>query len=130
LNLSAQPPTSSQGDEFLPVFSRAGLSRTATLVVALSLTAVSTGVVARTLGAAGTSDAGAIGLDRSNGATVGSDIPVSLESWRLAGLALYDSAAGSIAGSVRFEAAMAGNHAPAQHDAAAARLIERIRKVE
>lgn len=112
------------------MFSRAGLSRTVTLVVALSLTAVSTGAVARTLGAAGTGDAGAIGLNRSNGATVGSDIPVSLEPWRLAGLALNDAAAESIAGSIGFEAAMAGNHTPAQHDAAATRLIERIRKVE
>lgn len=112
------------------MYSRAGLSRTVTLVVALSLTAVSTGAVARTLGAAGTSDAGAIGLDRSNVAAIGSDIPVSLESWRLAGLAFYDSAAGSIAGSVGFESAMAGNHAQAQPDAAAAWLIEQIRKVE
>jgi hypothetical protein len=110
------------------VFSRAGLSRTVTLVVALSLTAVSTGAVARAFDAADTESA--IDPDRSNGATIGSDIPVSLEPWRLAGLAFYDSAAGSIAGSVRFEAAMAGNHAPAQHDAAATRLIERIRKVE
>lgn len=112
----------------MPVFSRAGLSRTVTLVVALSLTAVSTGAVARAFGAADT--ASVIDPDRSNDATIGSDIPVSLEPWRLAGLAFYDSAAGSIAGSVRFESAMAGNHAQAQPGAAAARLIEQIRKVE
>jgi hypothetical protein len=116
------------------VFSRAGLSRTVTLVVALSLTAVSTGAVARAFGAADTNSAGAIDLDRGNAATVGSEILVSFEPWGWAGLAFYDSGAKSwvrsISGSVRFEAAMAGIHAQAQRDATMARLIERIRKVE
>ena len=112
----------------MPVYSRADLSRTVTLVVGLSLTAVSTGAFARALGAADTKSA--IGHDRSNGAAIGSQIPVSLEPWRLAGLAFYDSGASSISANVRFEVAMAKIHAQAQPDPAAARLIERIRKVE
>lgn len=114
----------------LPVYSRAGLSRTVALVVALSLAAVSTGGVARAFDAAEPHSAGTIDLDRSNGATIGSEIPVSLEPWRLAGLAFYDFAGMAISGNVGFEAARAGIHAKAQHDPAAARLIEPIRKVE
>ena len=109
------------------MYSRAGLSRTVTLVIALSLTAVSTGVDARAFGAADTTSA--IDLDRSNGATIGSEIPVSLGPWRLAGPAFDDSGTSPFVG-VRFEAATAGIHAQAQPDAAPARLIERIRKVE
>ena len=109
----------------MPVYSRAGLSRTVTLVIALSLTAVSAGDVAR-----GVADTGSvIDLDRSNGATIGSEIPVSLGPWRLAGPAFDDSGTSPFVG-VRFEAATAGIHAQAQPDAAPARLIERIRKVE
>ncbi len=93
------------------MYSRAGLSRTVTLVVALSLTAVSTGAVARALDAAADGSAGAIDLDRGNDATIGDEIPVSLEPRGLPGLTSYDSAARSIAGSGRFEAAIAGNHA-------------------
>lgn len=110
------------------MYSRASLSRTVTLVVALSLTAVSTGVVARAFGAADTRSA--IDLDRSNGATIGSDILPSFEPCGLAGRAFYDSAISPVCGSVRFEAAMAGIHAQAQPDPAPARPIERIRKVE
>ena len=91
------------------MYSRASLSRTVTRAVALSLTAVSTGAVARALDAADTRSA--IDLDRSNDAAIGSQIPVSLEPWRLAGLAFCDSGASSISSSVRFEAAMAGIHA-------------------
>lgn len=91
----------------LPVYSRAELSRAVTLVVALSLTAVSTGGVARAFDPAEPDSAGAIDLDRSNGATIGSEPPFALEPWRLAGI-----------------------HTKAQHDAAAARLIEPTRKVE
>ncbi len=76
---------------FLPVYNRAGLSRTVTLVVALSLTAVSTGAFARAPDAVDLHG----DLDRGNGAAIGSQIPVSLEP-RMAGLACYDSAAGSI----------------------------------
>jgi hypothetical protein len=112
------------------VYSRAGLSRTVTLVVALSLTAVSTGAVARAFGAADTKCAGAIDLDRSNAATIGSEILLSFEPWGWAGLAFCDSGASSISGNVRFEAAMAGNYAPAPRDSAATRPIERIRKME
>lgn len=90
------------------MYSRAGFSRTVTLVVALSLTAVSTGAVVRALDAAATNSA--INLDRDNDATIGSEIPVSLEPRGLPGLTSYDSAAGSIAGCGRFEAAIAGNH--------------------
>ena len=110
---------------FLPVYNRAGLSRTVTLVVALSLTAVSTGAFARAPDAVDLHG----DLDRGNGAAIGSQIPVSLEP-RMAGLACYDSAAGSISANVRFEAAMAKVHAQAQPGPAAARLTERIRKVE
>ncbi|MDP1869335.1 hypothetical protein [Bradyrhizobium sp.] len=107
--------------------SRAGLSRTLTLVVALSLTAVSTGVVARAFGAADTRSA--IDLDCSGGATIGSEIPVSREPWRSAGLAFDDSGTSPFVG-VRFEAAIARINAQAQPDAAPSLLIERIRKVE
>ena len=75
------------------MYSRASLSRTVTLVVALSLTAVSTGVIARAFGAADLTSA--IDLDRRNDA-----------------------------------AAISGIHAQAQPDAAPARMIELIRKVE
>jgi len=92
--------------------------------------AVSTGAVARACGAADSKSAGTVGLDRSNGATIGSETLISLEPWKWAGPASYDSGTDSIAGSVRFEGAMAGNHAQAQRDAVAARLVERIRKVE
>lgn len=114
----------------MPVYSRACLSRTVALVVALSLMAVSTGGVARAFDAAEPNSAGAIDLDRSNGATIGSEIPVSLEPWRSAGLAFRDSGAMAISGNVGFKAAMARIHAGAAHDPAAARLIEPIRKVE
>lgn len=92
--------------------------------------AVPTGVVARAFGAADSRSAGTIDLDRSNAATIGSETPISFGPWEWAGSAFYDSGTSSIAGSARFEAAMAGNHAQAQCDAAAARLIEPIRKVE
>jgi hypothetical protein len=91
----------------LPVYSRADLSRAVTPVVALSLTAVWTGGVARAFDAAEPDRAGAIDLDRSNGATIGSEPPFALEPWRLVGF-----------------------HTKAQHDAAAALLIEPTRKVE
>ncbi len=110
------------------MYSRASHSRSVTLVVALSLTAVTTGVDARAFGAADTTSA--IDLARSNGATIGSEIHVSLEPWRLIGLASYDYGSSPVCGSVRFETATAGIHAQAQPDAAPARLIERIRKVE
>lgn len=109
------------------MYSRASLSRTVTRAVALSLTAVSTGVDARAFGAADTTSA--IDLDRSNGATIGSEIPVSLKPRRSAGPAYHDSGTSSFVG-VRFESAITGIHAHAQPDAAPARLIERIRKVE
>jgi hypothetical protein len=108
------------------VYSRAGLSRTVTLVVALSLTAVSTSAVAREFRAAGTKDAGA--LDRGNVATIGNEIPGSFDPRGFAGPASCDSGIRPIGSSIRFEAAMI--HAQAQRNPAAARLIERIRKVE
>jgi hypothetical protein len=110
------------------VYSRAGLSRTVTLVVALSLTAVSTSAVAREFRAAGTKDAGALDLDRGNVATIGNEIPGSFDPRGFAGPASYDSGTRPIGSSIRFESAMAGIQA--QRDPAAARLIERIRKVE
>jgi len=107
------------------VHSRAGLSRTVTLVVALSLTAVSTGAVACAFSAADPKSAGTIDLDRSNGATIGSKTLLSFGPWGLAGLALYDSRARSISGNIRFEVAMA-----AQRDPTAAQPVERICKAE
>ena len=109
----------------MPVYSRAGLSRTVTPVVALSLTAVSTGVAVCAFGAADTKSARTIDLDRSNGATIGSETLLSFEPWGLAGLAPYDSGANSISGNVRFEVATA-----AQRDPMAAQPVERIRKAE
>ncbi|MDP3691363.1 hypothetical protein [Bradyrhizobium sp.] len=111
----------------MPVYSRAGLSRTVTPVVAPLLTAVSTGVVARTFGAAGTRSA--IDLDRSNVATIGSEILLSFEPWGLTRQAPCDSGARPT-GNIRLDAAMAKIHAQTQHNPAAAPPIERIRKVE
>jgi hypothetical protein len=112
----------------LPVYSRAGHSRTVTLVVAPSLMAVSTGAGAREFRAAGTKGAGA--LDRGNVATIGNEIPGSFDPRGFAGPASCDSGTRPIGSSIRFEAAMVGIHAQAQRDPAAARLIERTRKVE
>ena len=97
------------------MYSRAGLSRTVALVVALSLTAVSTGAVAR-ICAADTSSA--IDLDRSNVA-------------RSAGF----SAGLNVAMPLRFAASIIATQRSSAsdrrtHAGAAARLIERIRKVE
>ncbi len=149
----------------MPVYSRAGLPRTVAPVVALSLTAASTGAAARefrvrgirsedcpTVQALPTVDAlrdtgrmiaensggrhqsqtgtGAIDLDRSNVATIGHEIPGGFASNGSVGPGFWDSGARSIYNSVRFEAAMPGIDAKAPRDAAAARLIERIRKME
>jgi TRAP-type C4-dicarboxylate transport system substrate-binding protein len=57
LNLFFPPQTSSQGD-WLPVYRRADLSRTITLVVALFLTAASTSAFAREFRAADTQNEG------------------------------------------------------------------------
>jgi len=184
----------------LPVYSRADLSRTAALVVALALTAFSTSAAAREFRAADTQNedyptvqalrymgrliaeksggrhqirvfhsrqlgeeketieqtrAGAIDLNRTNVALIGTFVPAmnvlampflfrsiehlqkvldgpigdeilgSFEPYGFAGVMIvtdFDRKP--------FEAAMAGIHAKAQRDPAAAELIERIRKVE
>jgi len=188
----------------LPVYSRADLSRTGALVVALLLTAVSTSAVAREFRAADTENedyptvqalrymgsliadqgggrhqirlfhsrqlgeekqtieqtrAGAIDLNRSNGALTGAFMPAmnvlampflfhSIEHLQKVpdgptGSAILDSfepygfiglAAGvSIVTDFDrkpFEAAMTGIYAKAERDPATAQLIERLRKVE
>jgi hypothetical protein len=57
-------------------------------------------------------------------------VPTGVVAWAFGAADSKSTITSSISGNVRFEAAMAGNHARAQHDAAAARLIEPIRKVE
>ena len=188
----------------LPVYSRADLSRTGALVVALLLTAVSTSAAPREFRAADTQNedyptvqalrymgsliadqsggrhhirlfhsrqlgeakqtveqtrAGAIDLNRTNGALIGTFMPAlsllampflfrSIEHPQKVpdgpiGSAIPDSfepygfvgpAAGVtiVTGFDRkpFEAAMAGIYAKAERDSATAELIERIRKVE
>ena len=107
------------------MYSRACLSRIVALVVALSLTAVSTGLAARRFRAA---DAHGEAPDRSNVAVApigiwmpGIDMPVD---------AAHISHHRRCCNSVGFEAAMAGIDAKSPRDATAARPIERIRKVE
>jgi TRAP-type C4-dicarboxylate transport system substrate-binding protein len=77
----------------LPVYSRAHLSRTVALVVALSLTAVSTGADARQFHAAG---------------PIGHEIPGGFEPCGFVGLAFYDSGARSIYDGVRPVRSIAG----------------------
>jgi hypothetical protein len=100
------------------VYSRAGLSRTVTLVVALSLTAVSTGAVARAFDAADTTGED---LNRSNVAValIGTYVPASM----LADTAPVSHHRASARGysSVRFEAAMAGIDAKVPRHGAADR---------
>jgi hypothetical protein len=96
------------------VYSRAGLSRTVTLVVAPSLTAVSTGAVAREFRAADTeSDA----ADRSNvaAALIGTFVPA-------VNVAAYATPVPPQPTAVI--------DAEAQLDTATARPIQRIRKME
>ena len=92
--------------------------------------AISTGEGAREFRAADTKGAGAIDLDRGNVATIGNDILGRFDPWGFAGPASYDSGTMPIGSGIRFEAAIPGIHAQARRDPAAARLIERIRKVE
>jgi TRAP-type C4-dicarboxylate transport system substrate-binding protein len=188
----------------LPVYSRADLSRTGALVVALFLTAVSTSAVSREFRVADTQnedyptvqalrymgnliaeqsggrhqirvfhshqlgeekqtiepiDAGAIDLNRSNGALIGTfvpamnglampflfrsiehlqkvlDVPIGnailnrFEPYGFAGLAAGVTIVTDF-DRKPFEAAMAGIYAKAERDPATAELIERIRKVE
>jgi TRAP-type C4-dicarboxylate transport system substrate-binding protein len=77
----------------LPVYSRAHLSRTVALVVALSLTAVSTGADARQFHAAG---------------PIGHQIPDGCEPCGVVGPAFYDSRARSISDGVRPVRSIAG----------------------
>ena len=105
------------------MYSRAGLSRTVTLVVALSLTAVSTGAVARAFGAAGAT--GAV-LNRSNVAValIGTCVPANVLA-DAAPVSHHRTAAKGGSG-VRFESALAGIHAKnaaRSHDGAADRTI-------
>ena len=124
----------------LPVYSRADVSRAVALVVALSLTAVSTSVDAREFHAAGpqSKDHPTVqALRYMDGIVAGKrgdrhQIPVfhprqpgeenETVGQRSAGAIDLDRKP--------FEAAMSGTAAGAQRDGAAARLIERIRKLE
>jgi TRAP-type C4-dicarboxylate transport system substrate-binding protein len=127
----------------LPVYSRAGLSRTVALVVALSLTAVSTGAAAREFRAADTQidDCPIVQALRYIGGMIAENSGgchqtrvfhsrqlgeerETIEQARAGAVDLNRSHA------ARIEAVMAGIDAKAQRDPAAARLIERIRKVE
>ncbi|MDB5581900.1 MAG: hypothetical protein JWR80_7076 [Bradyrhizobium sp.] len=100
------------------MYSRAGLSRTVTLVVALPLTAVSTGGVARAFDAADTTGED---LNRSNvaGALIGTYVPAHMEADTAPVSHHRTSARGY--GSVRFEAALSGIHAKVPRDGVADR---------
>ena len=112
----------------LPVYSRADLSRTVALVVALSWTAFSTGAAAREFRAAEISSEH---VNRSNVAVarVGTAIPARHVLVDTASVSHRATSAKDYTG-VGFEAAMAGIHAKAQRDSAAVLLVEPIRKME
>jgi hypothetical protein len=93
---------------FLPVYSRADLSRTVVFVVALSVTAAATAALAREFRAADTQN---------------EDYP-TVQARRYMGSLVTDFDCKP------FEPAMTGIYARAQRDPAAAQLIERIRKAE
>jgi TRAP-type C4-dicarboxylate transport system substrate-binding protein len=127
----------------LPVYSRAGLSRTVALVVALSLTAVSTGAAAREFRAADTQidDCPIVQAPRYIGGMIaensgGCHQTGVFHSRRLGEEkeTIEQARAGAVdlnrSHAARIEAVMAGIDAKAQRGPAAARLIERIRKVE
>ena len=101
------------------MYSRAGLSRTVTLVVALSLTAVSTGAVAREFRAADTTGED---LNRSNVAVtrIGTDLP-AIDVLADAAPVSHHRASAKGYSSVRFEAVMAGIDAKVPRDGAADR---------
>ena len=109
----------------MPVYSRAGQSPTVASVVAPSLTAVSTGMAARRFRAA---DAHSEAPDRSNVAVA--PIGICMPGINMPDDAAHVSHHRICCNSVGFEAAMAGIDAKAPRDSTAARLIERIRKVE
>jgi hypothetical protein len=100
------------------VYSRACLSRTVALVVALSLTAVSTGAVARAFDAV---EPTSEDLNRSNVAValIGTRVPAAMLA-DIAPVSHYRTSAGS-GSSVGFEAAMARIHAKAPRDGTADR---------
>jgi TRAP-type C4-dicarboxylate transport system substrate-binding protein len=147
LNLFFPPPTPSQGD-LLPVYRRADLSRTITLVVALFLTAASTSAFAREFRAADTQNEdyptvqallymGGRVAERSGGRhqikvfharQLGEEKETLERSHKQA-----EAAGVKIVTDVDRKpivAAMAGLYAKAQRDPAVAQLIERIRKVK
>jgi TRAP-type C4-dicarboxylate transport system substrate-binding protein len=141
LNLFFPPPTPSQGD-LLPVYRRADLSRTMTLVVALFLTAASTSAFAREFRATDPTvqallDMGSKVAERSGGRhqiNVNHSHQLDEETEALERLRKQAEAAGvKIVTDVDrkpFEAAIAGLHTKAQRDPAVAQLIERICKVK
>jgi TRAP-type C4-dicarboxylate transport system substrate-binding protein len=147
LNLFFPPPTPSQGD-LLPVYRRADLSRTMTLVVALFLTAASTSAFAREFRAADSQnedyptvqallDMSSMVAERSGGRhqiNVNHSRQLGEETEALERSRKQAEAAGvKIVTDVDrkpFEAAIAGIYTKAQRDPAVAQLIERIRKVK
>jgi hypothetical protein len=107
------------------VYSRAGLSRTAALVVAPLLTAVSTGAVAREFRAA---DTRSEAPDRSNVAValIGTCEPAMNVLVDATPVQSHRTSCNSVG----FGAVMAGIDAKTQLETATARPIQRIRKVE
>jgi hypothetical protein len=108
------------------VYSRAELSRTGAIVVAPLLTASSTSAAAREFRAAGTRSEDYPTVQASQVLVMSQKAGQSLsaEDRRT----FRDAAV--LSDRKPFEAAMAGIHATAQREPAAAELIERIRKVE
>jgi TRAP-type C4-dicarboxylate transport system substrate-binding protein len=110
------------------VYSRANLSRTAALVVALFLTAAATGAVAREFRAADT--------QKTFGESAVRSSRFMREKWKdLEQQSRRQAEAAGVAivtdfDRKPFEAAMAAIYQKAQRDPAVAQLIERIRKVE
>jgi hypothetical protein len=106
----------------LPVYSRACLSRTVTLVVALSLTAVSTGAVARELRAAHPAGE-AVDRGHVSAALIGTCVP-AVDIVADAAPVSHRQTSGNGYGSARFEAAVAAidaGDAARAHDGAADR---------
>jgi hypothetical protein len=131
------------GDE-VPVYSRASHSRTAATVVALLLTATA-GAVApecRTAETGSDSRTGAIDLNRTDVALLGTLLPLMnvpampfLNRVRpdrsIGGVRLWVQPSELMSDMIPLPgAAVAGSDAEAQRNPAAAQLIERIRKVE
>jgi hypothetical protein len=152
LNLFFPPQTQSQGD-LSPVYSRADLSRTMTLVVALLLTVVSTGAFARGSRAANTEgeadqsaealrQMGALVAERSGGrlqmrAFHSRQFGEGTKTLKQNHAGIFDLNRTNVAligtmvpSNVMVEAAVGGIYIRSQRDPQIAQLIERIREVK